>query len=369
MTTILHASGSAELLSSLPVLAGFTPVHSVVLVPFCGSRSAGVMRTDLPDDDVDPRGYAEAAVTLVSRVASTDGVAVVIYSDAPADTSETPALPWQSLVLALHHRLATAGLRVVDSLCVTSSAWASYVDDPPRWSALADLPAAPTIPGLADIAGDQDAGVALPRIPKAERQRVATTVDALAELLEPSRTRRTRPHSPAAATAARLLEDPPALFERLLDEPESDDPSVVTAILWCLERPLLRDTALTQWASDLPTGRTTLAAQLAFAERGAMLPDHLGDLFLGHGPRPDTDRLRLALTAARFAAARAPRRRRPGPLTAAAWLSWALGRSSHADAYLRLVREIDPTHRLAALLSTMLDAAMLPEWAFRPEGC
>lgn len=368
MTTILHASGSAELLSSLPVLAGFTPAHSVVLVPFSGSRSAGVMRTDLPDDDVDPKGYAEAAVALVSRVASTDGVAIVIYSD-PTDTSETPALPWQSLVLALRHRLAVSGLRVVDALCVTSSAWASYADDPPRWSALTDLPPAPTIPGLADVAGDQDAGVALPRIPKAERQRVATTVDALAEFLEPSRHRRTRPHSPAAATAARLLEDPPALFERLLDEPESDDPSVVTAILWCLERPLLRDTALMQWASDLETGRTTLTAQLAFAERGAMLPDHLGDLFLGHGPRPDTDRLRLALTAARFAAARAPRRRRPGPLTAAAWLSWALGRSSHADAYLRLVREIDPTHRLAALLSTMLDAAMLPEWAFRPEGC
>jgi hypothetical protein len=95
------------------------------------------------------------------------------------------------------------------------------------------------------------------------------------------------------------------------------------------------------------------------------VPDDLGALFLGRGPAPDADRLRRALRLARAVAARAPRASRPGPLTVAAWLSWALGRSSHAAHYLDLVAEIDPRYGLAALLRTMVDAAMLPEWAFR----
>ncbi|WP_218683236.1 DUF4192 family protein, partial [Microbacterium sp. BF1] len=53
------------------------------------------------------------------------------------------------------------------------------------------------------------------------------------------------------------------------------------------------------------------------------------------------------------------------PLTVAAWLSWALGRASHAGRYLDMVREIDPRYPLAALLETMIGGAMLPEWAFR----
>ncbi len=90
----------------------------------------------------------------------------------------------------------------------------------------------------------------------------------------------------------------------------------------------------------------------------------LGAVFFGRGPRPDPDRLRLALAMVRNAAARAPRASRPGPLTAAAWLSWALGRSTHAAHYLDLVREIDPEYGLAALLSTIVGAGVLPEWTF-----
>ncbi|MCS3442425.1 DUF4192 domain-containing protein [Microbacterium phyllosphaerae] len=365
MTTLLRASGSAEFLSIVPSLAGFTPTDSLVLLPFHGTRTCGAMRLDLPDDDVSLDDYVDASIGLVSRVDGTDAVAVVVYTDDEVhDTRDGLVLPLAVEVDELLGRAEEAGLRIVDALCVTPSGWSSYLDRDPEVRRLDEAP--PAVPGIGDVSGDQLSGVALPTVDFAEKERVGRALREISDLLEDTRSdaldgRR----NPQAIAALVLLEDIPAFFEAVLSPSDDLPPFATAALLWCLDRPLFRDVALTQWATDAVGGARTLAAQLAFADARTAVPDDLGDVFLGRGPSPDPDRLRRALTLARATAARAPLASRPGPLTAAAWLSWALGRASHAAHYLELVREIDPRYGLAAMLDTMINAAVLPEWAFR----
>lgn len=368
MNTVLRATDSAEFLGLVPSLAGFTPRQSIVLLPFQRSRAHGAMRIDLPHGDVDLDEYVDTAIGLVSQVRGTDAVAVVVYTDeSPQHTPDGLVLPSSIVVDELLGLSDDLGMRIVDALCVTPEGWASYLHDEPVLHPIAEIPAPVPIPGLADVAGDQDAGSALPLVDLAEKERVGRALLEISDLLDHDHLDlgdRVR-SNPQAIAAAAVLEDLPLFFEDLLDSPENLPPFATAALLWCFDRPRFRDVALMQWATDLPTGERTMAAQLAYAERGTAVPDELGEIFLGRGPRPDIDRLRVALTIARGAAARAPRASRPAPLTAAAWLSWALGRSSHAAHYLRLVSEIDPGYSLACLISSMINAALLPQWSFR----
>lgn len=366
MTTVLHASDSAEFLGVVPSLAGFTPRDSIVLLPFRGSRAHGAMRLDLPRD-VDLGDFADATVALVSRVTATDAVAIVVYTDeSPLTTRDGLVLPEAVAVDALLECAEEAGLRIVDALCVTPCGWSSYLDDDPELGALAEIPGPPSIPGFEEVQGDQLSGTELPPVDLAEKERVGTALRDLGAVLERDAVGPlTGAANPQALAAAVILDDLTAFFEMVLDGPDELPPFATAALLWCFERPIFRDVALTQWATDEEGGIRALDAQLAYSRTGAIVPDELGGVFLGRGERPDAERLHAALSVVRHAAARAPKASRPGPLTAAAWLSWALGRSSHAHHYIGLARRIDPEYGLAALLSSLLDAAILPEWAFR----
>lgn len=367
MTTLLRASDSAAFLRIVPALAGFTPRESIVLLPFRGTRTDGAMRLDLPDDDIPLEDYADAAIGLVARVEGTDAVALVVYTDSEVQpTRDGLVLPFAVEVDELLGCAEDAGLRVVDALCVTPSGWSSYLVDEPEIGALADAGAVADLPTNGDVSGDQFAGTELPLTDLAEKERVGQALRELAEIRCRDKCGTlTGRENPMAIAALVMLEDVPVFFESVLREPDDLPPFTAAALLWCLDRPLFRDVAIAQWATDLSGGMRTLTAQLAFAESGTMVPDELGQVFLGRGPAPDLDRLRIALSVVRRAAALAPRASRPAPLTAAAWLSWALGRSTHAGRYLELVREIDPKYGLAALLETMIGGALLPEWAFR----
>ncbi|WP_327036856.1 DUF4192 family protein [Microbacterium sp. CH12i] len=233
-----------------------------------------------------------------------------------------------------------------------------------------DIPTAPLAPGIGDVSGDQDSGTALPMIDLAEKERVGRALLELSDVLAHQNfpgTGRER-ENPQAIAAATLLDDLPLFFEDLLNAPQNMPPYVTAALLWCLDRPRYRDVALVQWASNLPNGLRALGAQLGYSLDRTAVSSDLGEVFLGRGPRPDLDRLRVALTIVRNVAARAPRASKPAPLTAAAWLSWALGRSTHAAHYLQLVTEIDPTYSLASLMNTMIHAAVLPEWTFHRDA-
>ncbi|MFJ4224045.1 hypothetical protein [Microbacterium sp. NPDC089695] len=258
---------------------------------------------------------------------------------------------------------ADAGLSIVDALCVTPSGWASYLDHEPRLRSLVELD--PVSVHARDVSGDQRAGAALPVVDLARKERVGRALRDIDALIDGAGEKTLPAGDPQVLASLLLLGDIPALFESVLDAPDDLPATTVAALLWCLDRPLFRDVALAQWGTDLAGGLRTLDAQFAFAETGAAIPDDIGDLFLGQGPRPDLDRLQRALSVVRAAAAAAPRSSRPAPLTAAAWLSWALGRSSHSAHYLELVRDIDAGYGLAEILDTMMRSAVLPEWAFR----
>lgn len=362
MTTVLHATDSASFLALVPTLAGFTPTESVVLLPFHGRRCHGAMRLDLPHPR-DQKAFARAAVELLLRVNGVDGAAIVLYSD--TNNGDESRLPAASIVHALSERLAANGLRVVDVLGVTGRGWGSYRRPRTALHPLSDIPDSPGVMGIADVHGDQDSGAALLPVPLVTLERVGRTVREL-----DSRGMRAENPTPKAdmtgeaVRAALLLQDIPALYEEVLDSPQAIAPPVASALVWCLNRPLLRDVALLQWATDLPTGRIVLDAQLAHAEGNAAFPDRFGRVLLGYGARPDSDRLRIALAVARLAAAHAPRQQRLGPLTIAAWLSWALGRTTHAAFYLDAAAEIDPGYAMAELVRTLISAEVLPEWAF-----
>ena len=368
MNTVLRATDSADFLALVPALAGFTPRQSIVLLPFQRSRAHGAMRIDLPRVDVELDDYVDTAIGLLSRIPGIDAVAVVVYTDeSPQHTPDGIVLPSSVVVDELLALAADLGLGIVDALCVTSDGWSSYLHDDPALRPNGDIPDAPEVPGISDVSGDQSAGAVLPVIDLAEKERVARALHELSDVLAQQNLpgHSDERENPQAVAASLLLDDLPLFFEDLLDAPENQPPFVTAALLWCLDRPRYRDVALVQWATDCAVGLRALDAQLSYAVGGSSIPSDLGEVFLGRGPHPDPDRLRVALTVVRNAAARAPRASRPAPLTAAAWLSWALGRSTHAAEYLQRATEIDSTYSLALLLRTMIDAAVLPEWTFR----
>lgn len=351
----------------VPALAGFTPRRSIVLLPFHGTRTHGAMRMDLPDDEIGPEDYADIAIGLVTRIEGADALAIVVYEDDdPQQTRDGLVLPSAVQVDELLGRGHDAGLRIVDALCVTPGGWASYLDDDPVLTPLESAAAVPDLQWIGDVSGDQHAGAGLPHADLAEKERVGRALVDIGRVLDHEENGHlTGAENPQAIAALVILDDLPDFFELLLETPDEQPPFATAALLWCFDRPVFRDVALTQWATDRLGGERTLDAQYAFAHRGTSVPDDLGDVLLGRGETPDFERLRAALEIVRFAAARSPRLLRRGPLTVAAWLSWALGRSTHASHYLDLVREIDPEYGLAELIGTMIGAGLLPEWTFR----
>lgn len=371
MPTIIKASDAADLLALVPALAGYRPRQSLALVLFRGKRTAGVMRYDLPDPDA-VEAVASTTIGLACKVDRVDGIAIVVYAE--GELREHPAQPivWDTLVRALEKRAHVCGLRVVEALCVADDAWASYEDGEAH-------PIAEVREREADLkmpvpTEDQGSGAYLPETDLAEKERLgralATIDDAAAALLAapaevetvdvPSLARL----DPRALAAVVALDDLPDLFEDALSwDPDRLDAYSGAVLLWCLRRPALRDVALQQWAGDIRAGEIALFAQARW-EAGEEYPAELGARFCGEGPRPDPGRLHRARNVVRRIAAASPRDARPGALAAAAWISWALGASTHAGWYAEQALAIDPEHGLSQIVMTMCAASHLPEWAF-----
>jgi len=367
MTTIIKATGPAEFLGLVPALAGFTPRRSVVLMPFRGSRTQGAMRIDLPAPDVDAEQFADVALHALLQVPDTEAVAIAVYTDETAgQIPDGVLLPHLATVDALADVCSQAGLRVIEALCVTPGGWGDYRDEDAHLRPLTDI-TVPALAGIGDVSGDQLAGAELPLSDLVSREQVGVALREVTTAIENARLGRMTGHENPLTTAivAAVLDDLPRFVESVLDAPTCGDPHRCAALLWCLSTPALRDGILVQWATDLDTGARAFEAQLLFCDERTPVPDAISDVFLGRGARPDPDRLGCALEAVRFAAAHAPRDAKVGALTAAAWLAWASGRSSHAGAYVDEALRLEPGHSMASLISSMLAAAMLPEWTLR----
>ncbi|WP_159501635.1 DUF4192 family protein [Microbacterium sp. 18062] len=369
MTTIIKAADAAEFLSTVPHLLGFVPRRSVVLIPFSEGRSVGGMRFDLPSDDVDPAAFAGTALGLACRVSLVDAVVGIVYCEDAIDDEVPHRALGDALELAAHR----SGLRLLDLLCVGATSWAPYLatTHPPGGFPLAQLPAPPSGAALdASPHPDHHVGAELPVADLADRERVGRALQQLERAFEVVAGTQTAPHDervdPRAFEAVCALDDLPVFFEVAVQaDPATADPYALAALIWCLSRPALRDIGVTAWIDGVDAGDDALDAQLRW-EDGEAYPASLAERMIGEGERPDAERLGAALEVTRRAAAVAPRSERPGALSVCAWLSWALGRSSHADFYAQLACEIDSEHGLSRIVLSMVQAGHLPDWAFRP---
>ncbi|MFH8251543.1 DUF4192 family protein [Microbacterium sp. B2969] len=373
MTTIVKAATAAQFLSLVPRMLGYRPTRSLVMIPFSGSRSLGAMRLDLPADEDEADSVAATFLGMVCRLPGADAVASIAYTDA----SLAEGMPHETLAAALSRRADTCGIRLTDSLCVGANGWGSYLDpDLPAGghplSELGDEP--PGAEHLAIADGDQAAGAELPASDLVEKETVARALQNLAEAVgllcgTDAGAGATSPDhrvDPLALTAVCDLDDLPGLFEEALTwDCDGLDAYDIAVLVWCLSRPALRDIALVEWCGGLDAGDEAFDAQLRW-EAGEEYPAHLAMHMWGEGERPDPERLETALRLARQAAAAAPTASRPGPLATCAWLSWALGRSTHAEKYATQACEIEPEHGLAEIVRSFVHAGHLPDWAFRP---
>ena len=396
MTTIVKAANAAEFLSLVPAMLGYHPTQSLVLIPFAGSRSLGALRFDLPDGEPDAIDRVAATVIgMACRLPDADAVAAITYTD--ARFADGVGKPHHELARALERRADACGLRVSDALCVAADGWGSFLDRdcPPSGHSLAELQAGGVeMPDLSAPEGDQATGATLPPVDLARTERVGRALVALERAVtvlcgtesptaSPGFARTGVDNAPDAAAfvpddservdptalaAVCTLDDLPALFEEALTwEPDDLAPYDSAALAWCLSRPSLRDIALVQWSSDFAAGDEALDAQLRW-ESGEEYPAHLAMQMWGEGDRPEPARLERALELVRHVAATAPRASRPGPLAMCAWLSWALGRSTHADVYARDACDIEPEHGLSEIVRSFVHAGHLPDWAFRRPG-
>jgi hypothetical protein len=132
----VRISEPGEIAAALPVLLGFRPQESVVLVSLTGPSGGRVgltVRGDLPPPD----GAAAAAAALVRSVGTDDpcGVLVAVVSEAPDVPSAgraangdggPPGLPHRALVRELVVALAADGVPVREALLVRDGRWWSY---------------------------------------------------------------------------------------------------------------------------------------------------------------------------------------------------------------------------------------------------
>ncbi|UIP58161.1 hypothetical protein DSM26151_10320 [Agromyces marinus] len=386
MTTIIRAEAAHDFLALVPHLVGYRPTRSLVCVGFEGSRTAGVLRHDLPPED---RIDAVAAMMLgtLCRLPRVDAVAAVVYGEAAFDGT---AMPHRRILETLASRLEEAGFEVRDALCVATDGWGSLFDDdlPGGGHPLSMIEQSPaarraafrTRGGLAD---SPSATVPIPAPGPETAAAVRELLDALGD-----RGDRTEDALDRIDAVLGTDSDPLVLVERLAAGGITGAPEEYAWMVHLAASPPVRDAIMLQCAFGPLVGELALAAgdvscRCADGEpcdadecdaEGAGVDAHPGGervdgllarLILGQSTiRPDADRIGTCLEALCAAIGSAPAGRRSGALCVAAWLAWAIGRGSAAGTLIDLALGEEPEHSMSRLLHGFFGSGALPEWAF-----
>lgn len=324
MTTTVKANTRAALLSAVPSLLGYIPRESLVYLPMKGTQITRAMRLDLPKDAPD---FGIAVQALILRIGTDAGI-LIAYSDAPEGYAEMVAGVSDS---TFPH------VDIVEELWVSSTEFGSY---------LADGPAQPASliqidPTLGHVAPTNEPE-ALPVLDEYQRGLFSTATEA----------------QNAAGFPAKLL--PHYLEGLLMGDDDERTPGIAAGVLASFfEKPVYRDIILGTLAHGVEHGRAAVKAQEDW-EQGKEYPDAVAAFMMGQGPRPDVKRLEAGLKWARLAASGGM----AGALSVCAWISWALGRSTHALRYAEMALEVDPSHGFARIVHTFCQAGRVPDWAF-----
>ncbi len=301
-----------DAIATVPLLLGFAPEHSVVLI-VC-DRTGGLSltcRVDLPQAD-DAHAWSHEVVDVIGRAAGGRARDALLVAFAPTRHEQVV----RRAVPALATLLESRGLRVVDQLW----SWGR------RWRSLScpDLDCCP--PG---------------------GRRVSAAARARARSAFPGRDVKARRQDLRAA----------------LDPADSDAVEEVSRLLAAME-PVdenLRDIAISQAHDLLVNGctRPRDAALVLAALRDTRVRDTLiWDVL--HAPRRTWPPMRSALESiVRWA----PRGDAAAAATILGILSWQCGDGTRANVALQRAREDDPGYSLATLIDASLAAGMPPgEW-------
>ncbi|NNC13213.1 DUF4192 domain-containing protein [Planctomonas sp. JC2975] len=360
----LVASDPITLLSVVPELVGFEPRESLVLVAFCGKTSAGAFRVDLPPDapqvpspigersrserDSAPgtngRQLAAALLDSVRRLQRVDRLIPIVYTE--ASCADGP--PHSGTVSEIRTAASARGIRTLDALYVAGDGWGSYTGEPrPRDELESTIGLRRLDPDVPELAPPPREAAKLPNVSERDRLRTATALAAV-ERTEPG-------------------VDPVWLAGYSADwRPEDVGPAASALLAGVLADPCTRDVLLYAWAWGSRAGRRAVRFQERFLRGGPIVDARFAAAFSGADAlgRPDVESVEHAVELVRRVAAHLVETDRAPALSALAWLSWALGRSSVAGEYLLQARAADPSYGLAELLDAILSRGILPEWAF-----
>lgn len=324
MTTI-KANSLSALLSAVPSMLGHQPRESLVALPMQNGRTIGAMRFDLPTKGEVAQFSLTASATILRTLPH--AVLLVVYSE------DDHARHWTTIE-ALDLDL---GIDV-------PIAEAAYVSADGYGSMLNTDAAGP----LSDIVVDPKLGHVAPSNEPEALPRV--DVEAFAE-------------SAAATESAEIPIDLMPIFTdgSLQGAAESDIEAGLLAVL--LAKPSYRDVFLATVYGGMQHGERAVKGQAIF-EGGGVYPQETAVFMWGEGEKPNAKRMESALAVARRAAAGSEALGLAGAHSVCAWLSWALGRSTHALWYAERAIEIEPDHGLSSIILTFVDSGHLPAWAF-----
>ena len=341
MTTTVKAGGAGQFIALVPAMLGYQPVESLVVVPFAGTRSIGAIRFDLPHvHDLDAEKFAATVVGMGMRVDRADGIAVIAWTAQPHEST-------LGTLSAIATQTERAGLRLVDSLFVAADGWGSTIVG--DMHSLDELELVPEEVRHLPVAASQSAGTDVIELDEQVLMDAREILAGYSDMTEAG----------AEIVAAMLV----ATAENVVVEGEDHTgyPAILGWAAAMLGTPGMRDVLLIHWATE--RGHEALLAQLAWDD-GEEYPRDLAQIMWGEGPRPDAKRLERGLALARAAAVVGEDSDRAGCYATAAWLSWALGRSTHAELFAQRAFEAQPEHGLAEIVQSFVTAGHLPNWAF-----
>ncbi len=374
MTAIVKAKNAADFLALVPYLLGFHPQDSIVLVAFCGNRTRGALRFDLPKTDaaLACKRIATTMIGMLCKLPEVDALVPVVFTD---DRFALP-IPHRPFLDAVIHRAESAGFLVRDALCVASDGWGDYLDaDTPHTGHPLDEISASDIGervpsgarGALGKLGAVTDGAVIPVVDLGTAERVARL---MLQYHDAARTSVADSVELGQLGLAFGSDDPLPVFPlpRLIELAVHLDPARIedrdaALLLWFLQRPVSRNALMLQFAFGPAAGFRVLFGEQLIDGDGRGVRGSAALVF-GEGPRPDPMRITAGIAVLTAVTARAPRSARPAPLCVLAWLHWALGRGSVAGILAEQALTIDPDYGFARLLLGMLDAGRLPEWAF-----
>ncbi len=369
MTHVMKAASAADLLAVVPVLIGFEPRNSLVVVVFRGTRTCGALRVDLPGpgDSAVGRRLANHVVGTLCKIRGAESVVLAVFTD-ERFRADGASPPHSDLVRVFERSIGHTGFSIRDSLCVAADGWAAYGDHeiPPRVHPLSAIEGS-TLP--AAVPGELRRASVVPtrqkRVPDAD----PILLRKMASDLRQFRSALWREGASASEGAGAGVDpevgvDLPALAEDALSWDSRDIDTSGALLLFAMQAPPTRDAIMLQWATSYP--------RAVHVWEGVRIPEslttsgceELGNLMMGIGDKPDRARVDRGISLLRQLVSRAADAERRAPLCMLAWLNWALGRGTVAGEYIEEALTIDRDYGMAQLLFALFGSGLLPDWAF-----